>query len=61
MVSSVTATGNNSEKFITLVDSTSLVRSPQDTMPMSKKFIGAVEDEWQLYRLALILTRIILL
>ena len=59
MVSNVTATGNNSEKFITL-GSTPATRA-QDTMPTSKKFIGAVEDEWQLYRLALVLTRVILL
>ena len=60
MVSNATATGYNSESFITLVNSTSLVARTQDTMPISKKFIGAVEDEWQLYRLALVLTQIIL-
>ena len=59
MVSSVTATGNKPESFITLVGPTSLVECAQDTMSISKKFIGAVEDEWQLYRLALVLTRII--
>ena len=40
---------------------TSLVTDAQDTLHISKKFIGAVEDEWQLYRLATVLTRIILL
>lgn len=30
-------------------NTTSLVAGAQDIMPMSKKFIGAVEDEWQLY------------
>jgi hypothetical protein len=38
-------------------NTTSLV---EDTMRISKKFIGAVEDEWQLYRLAIVLIRIIL-
>ena len=61
MVSNVTGSGNNSETFVTLVGSTCPVTRAEDTMPISKKFIGAVEDEWQLYRLALILTRIILL
>ena len=37
-----------------LSDVTSLVTGTQDTMPISKKFIGAVEDEWQLYRLAVV-------
>lgn len=44
-----------------LSDVTSLVTGAQDSMHISKKFIGAVEDEWQLYRLAIVLTRIILL
>jgi len=33
--------------------STSLEAGVQDTMGKTKKFIGAVEDEWQLYRLAI--------
>lgn len=54
MVSNVTAPGYKSGTFISLVGSTSLVTCAQDTMPISKKFIGAVEDEWQLYRSALV-------
>ena len=44
-----------------LPDLTSLATGAQSTMYISRKFIGAVEDEWQLYRLAIILTRIIFL
>ena len=44
-----------------LCDATFLTAGAQDTMHISKEFIGAVEDEWQLYRLAIVLNRIMLL
>lgn len=33
---------------------TPLVSGVQDTMPISKEFIGAVADQWQLYRSAIV-------